>query len=157
MITMKTDLNSNDCQWKHMGKAITDHIKPSKVGTSSKILSELSIDEITEFAVYDATSRQTRREALSKKLRRVHCNSAITVKLAFKNQLGMNMQLQNIQLKCRYTEGQGDFVQLPQSIDITPTKVSEIMLKVTPTAIGQIEIYGIQWELFDVIVCSKDI
>jgi hypothetical protein len=27
IITMKTDLNSNLCQWKHMGKSITDFIK----------------------------------------------------------------------------------------------------------------------------------
>jgi hypothetical protein len=157
MITMKTDLNSNDCQWKHMGKSITDHIKPVFANSSSKNISEMSIDEITEFSVYDATSRQVRREALSKKLRRVHINSNITVKLAFKNQLGMNMQMQNIRLKCRYLEGEGEFIQLPVSIDIAPTKISEVMIKVTPTACGQIEIYAIQWELFDVIVCSKEI
>ena len=96
MITMKTDLNSNDCQWKHMGKNITDFIKTQPVvakDATTKPLSELSIDEITEFAIYDATSRQGRRELLAKKLRRVYSNTPITVKVVFKNELGMSMHL----------------------------------------------------------------
>ena len=71
MITMKTDLNSNLCQWKHLGKSITDFIKTNRpLADSSKPLSELSIEEITEFAIYDSTSRQVRREQLAKKLRK---------------------------------------------------------------------------------------
>ena len=96
IITMKTDLNSNDCQWKHMGKAITDYIKTQPVmkqNPSSKPLSEFSIDEITEFAIYDATSRQSRRELLGKKTRKVYCGSPISVKVTFKNDLGMSLQL----------------------------------------------------------------
>ena len=55
-----------------MGKSVTDFIKTKPdLAEKSKQLSELSIEEITEFAVYDATSRQTRRELLGKKLRKV--------------------------------------------------------------------------------------
>ena len=96
MITMKTDINSNDCQWKHMGKNITDYIKTQPVlerHPDCKPLSELSIDEITEFSICDATSREGRRELLAKKLRRVYSNTPITVKVVFKNELGMSMHL----------------------------------------------------------------
>lgn len=96
VITMKTDLNSNDCQWKHLGKAVTDYVKTQpliKTDPDSKPLSEFSIDEITEFAIYDATSRQTRRELLSKKTRKVFCNTPITLMVAFKNELGMSLHL----------------------------------------------------------------
>ena len=61
MITMKTDLNSNDCQWKHMGKSITDFIKAANLDVSSKNLSEFSIDEISDFSLFDSTSRQAKR------------------------------------------------------------------------------------------------
>ena len=53
MITMKTDLNENICQWKHLGKGICDFIKKEKDANLSDKLHEMSIDEITEFAVYD--------------------------------------------------------------------------------------------------------
>lgn len=107
---MKTDLNSNDCQWKHMGKGVTDYVKTRpcvQADPSCKPLAELSIDEITEFAVYDATSRPARRELLTKKLRRVYANTSISLKVAFKNELGMSMHLQNIRLKCKYADGEG--------------------------------------------------
>jgi len=101
MITMKTDLNSNLCQWKHLGKSVTDYIKTvPALAEKSKQLSELSIEEITEFAVYDATSRQTRRELLGKKLRKVYKGTPITVKLVFKNDLYLQLNLENIRLVC---------------------------------------------------------
>jgi len=92
MITMKTDLNSNDCQWKHLGKSITDHIKVIGEGLP-KQLSELHFDEIQEFAVYDCTSRQNRREILAKRVRKVFIDEPICVKMVFKNNLGLSMHL----------------------------------------------------------------
>ena len=53
MITMKTDFNENICQWKHLGKGVSDFIKKEKDASLSDKLHEMSIDEITEFAVYD--------------------------------------------------------------------------------------------------------
>jgi len=101
MITMKTDLNSNLCQWKHLGKSVTDYIKTfPALAENSRPLSELSIEEITEFAVYDATSRQTRRELLGKKLRKVYSGTPITVKVVIKNDLFLQLNLMNIRLVC---------------------------------------------------------
>lgn len=59
-ISMKTDLNSNTCQWKHMAKSVTDYIKTQ--GEMPEKLQELSVDEITEYAIYDCSSRVARRE-----------------------------------------------------------------------------------------------
>ena len=92
VFTMKTDLNSNDCQWKHMGKSITDYIKAQGEGLP-KQLSELHFDEIQEFAVYDCTSRQNRREILGKRVRKVFVDEPICLKLVFKNDLGLRMHL----------------------------------------------------------------
>jgi len=157
MMSMATDLNVNECQWKHLGKSITDYIKTEELDKDSKPLSELSIDEITEFAVYDSQSRQTRREALAKKLRRVYAGSAITVKVLFKNELGMSMHLQNIRVLCKYADGGQDYTQSPMSVVVTPSQTIEVFLKVTPQRCGELFVERIQWELFDVVRCSKEI
>ena len=55
---MKTDLNSNLCQWKHMAKNLCDHVKLNKQQDPliKEELGILSVDEIFELAIYDANS-----------------------------------------------------------------------------------------------------
>jgi hypothetical protein len=67
---MVSDLNQNICQWKHMGKSITDYIKTQADINDPQMglkLSELSIDEITELGIYDSLSVGERKELLGKK------------------------------------------------------------------------------------------
>jgi hypothetical protein len=53
-ITMKTDLNQNNCQWKHMTKNLTDCVRAEDSSLIPTKMADLSIDEITELAIYDA-------------------------------------------------------------------------------------------------------
>ena len=54
-ITMKTDLNQNNCQWKHMAKNLTECVRLSaKKGEVDVKMADLSFDEIAELAIYDA-------------------------------------------------------------------------------------------------------
>ena len=48
---MKTDFNSNDCQWKHMAKILADRIRNDEAVDPK--MADYSIDEITELAIYD--------------------------------------------------------------------------------------------------------
>ena len=93
---MKIDLNTNRCQWKHMGKNLCDYIKAQKMEKRRDApdkLFELGIDEITEFAIYDSSSRQIRKELLSKKVRKVYCGTAITLKVLLKNILSVSVDI----------------------------------------------------------------
>ena len=135
-----------------MGKSITDYIKAQGEGLP-KQLSELHFDEIQEFAVYDCTSRQNRREILGKRVRKVYVDEPICLKLVFKNDLGLSMHLQNIRAICHG----GKYAQVAQSLVITPSQTTQVLLKIYPQSIGDIEVREIQWELFDCINCSKEI
>jgi len=99
MITMKTDLHENICQWKHMAKSVTDFAKAlnssDNLGLHDKH-HELSIDEITEFAIYDAPTRLARKELIAKKVRRVHVGTPIIIRIVLKNTLGVAMDIKNI-------------------------------------------------------------
>lgn len=57
-VTMKTDLNENNCFWKHMAKNICERVKKDcKRGAPiNDKMAELSIDELTELTIYDAVS-----------------------------------------------------------------------------------------------------
>jgi hypothetical protein len=91
---MKIDLNSNKCQWKHLAKQLCDFIK---LFDSSKI-SELSVDEIYEFGIYDAPSKVTRRELLGKKSRRLQLGSEIFIRFHIRNTLSTSVNLKQIKL-----------------------------------------------------------
>ena len=54
----KTDLNENSCQWKHMAKNLTECVRAVKSESIPAKMADLSIDEITELAIYDAQTAQ---------------------------------------------------------------------------------------------------
>ena len=60
LISMKTDLNQNNCMWKHMAKNIGERVKKDvKSGAAIEDkMGDLSIDELTELTIYDAISAQ---------------------------------------------------------------------------------------------------
>jgi hypothetical protein len=68
-------------------------------------LQELSVDEITEYAIYDCASRVARRELLGKKQRRVFCGTAVTLRIVFKNPLSVVLDIKNIKVACSYEDG----------------------------------------------------
>jgi hypothetical protein len=68
-------------------------------------LQELSVDEITEYAIYDCSSRVARREQLAKKQRRVFVGTPITLKVVFKNPLGVSLDISNIKVACEESGG----------------------------------------------------
>jgi hypothetical protein len=103
LISMKTDLNSNNCQWKHMAKSVTDFIKT--VDGMPEKLQELSVDEITEYAIYDSPSRVARRELIGKKQRRVYVGTPITLRIVFKNPLSVHLDIKNIKIACEEPDG----------------------------------------------------
>lgn len=105
---MNTDLNKNTCQWKHLAKNICDYIRNEKntwviqgndIATFPDKLGELSIDEITELAIYDSTSSQVRKELVEKKVRRVYVDSFLVVRILFKNTFpSIALDVKNIRL-----------------------------------------------------------
>ena len=111
-ITMKSDLNSNLCQWKHMAKGVCDHIRDQRLSGDSphlaEKLGELSVDEITDFGIYDAPSRQARKELNAKKSRRTFCNTPITLRIVLRNTLSVGLDIENIKVVCGFKSGEGD-------------------------------------------------
>jgi len=111
-MTMKSDLNSNACQWKHMAKSLCDHIRAQKTSGDSPHLSdklsELSVDEITEFAIYDCTSKLARKELNAKKSRKAFCNAPITLRIVLRNTLSMGLDIENIKVVCGFKSGDSD-------------------------------------------------
>lgn len=167
---MKSDLNANSCQWKHMAKSLCDHIRDEKASGKSPQLSDnlavLSVDEITEFAVYDCTSKQARKELNAKKSRKVFCNTPITLRIMLRNTLSVGLDIENIRLVCKFSGGEGDaagnddstkYSQEPQSLFLDPLHSKEVVLRVVPLQSGDFEIERIEWELFQVVKCSRQL
>lgn len=164
-ITMKTDLNENSCQWKHMGKSVCDYVKAYKAEHGRDEvpdrLGELNVDEITEFAIYDATSMQGRKELVQKKTRIVFVNTPITIRLMLKNTLtSTKIDVNNIKIICKFSSSEGEnaaanesdlYFQEPQNLTIAAMKQKEVILQVTPKTTGQFEIQRVEWELFDIV------
>ena len=121
----------------------------------TKSLSDLHIDEIQEFAVYDSPSKVARRDLLMKRIRKSYVGTPITLKVAFKNELGVSLVLEKITLLCKYTSGQGTYTSEAMSVTINPCQVKDVLIQVVPESVGDFEIQNIQWELFDVIQCKK--
>lgn len=89
-----------------MAKNLCDHVKLNKF-QDPQIKDELgilSVDEIFELAIYDATSIQARKELTRKKVRTVFANTPITVRVMFKNTLSSTfLDLKNITIKCKHS------------------------------------------------------
>lgn len=160
-ITMKIDLNQNVCQWKHMAKSVTDFVKLHKPSAPmGEKLQELSIDEITEIGIYDALSINARKELLSKKTRKVFCNTPVTMRVVLQNPLHVAIAVKNIRVVCSYTgESQNvtTYTQTPQSLLIDPFKKREVILQVTPLEVGDFTIERLEWELFEVVLCKRQL
>jgi hypothetical protein len=112
MITMKTDLNQNICQWKHMAKSVTDYAKATSISENLQLpdkMYELSIDEITELAIYDAPTRLARKELIAKKVRRVHIGTSITIRILLKNTLSVLIDIKNIKAECKSEGGSSGY------------------------------------------------
>ena len=165
-ITMKSDLNCNTCQWKHMAKSVCDHIRGEKAQSHSALsdkLHELSVDEITEFAVYDCTSKRSRKELLAKKSRRVYCNTPITLRIVLRNTLSVSLDIKNIKVVCSFQSADGAksadedgmYTQKAQSLVLDPAQTREVVLQVVPLRTGDFEIKRVEWELFEVVRCSR--
>jgi len=165
-ITMKSDLNCNTCQWKHMAKSVCDHIRGEKAqghSTLSDKLHELSVDEITEFAVYDCTSKLSRKELLAKKSRKVYCNTPITLRIVLRNTLSVGLDIKNIKVVCSFqsvdgaksTDEDGMYTQKAQNLALDPAQTREVVLQVVPLRTGDFEIKRVEWELFEVVRCSR--
>lgn len=164
-ITMKTDLNENSCQWKHMAKSVCDYAKAHKADNRQEDipdrLGELNVDEITEFAIYDASSMQGRKELVQKKTRIVFVNTPITIRLMLKNTLtSTKIDVKNIKIVCKFNTDEGEqqpadpsqlYFQEPQNLTIAAMKQKEVILQVTPKTTGQFEIQRVEWELFDIV------
>ena len=106
-------MNENACQWKHMGKSVCDYVKAYKAESGQDAipdrLGELNVDEITEFAIYDATSMQNRKELVQKKTRIVFVNTPITIRLMLKNTLtSTKIDVKNIRIVCKLVSSDGD-------------------------------------------------
>jgi hypothetical protein len=156
---MKIDLNSNKCQWKHLAKQVCDFIKAQ--GGPPK-LAELSIEEISEFGIYDSPSKLQRKELLAKKTRRVLVGSEIFMRLVLKNTLSTSVTLKQIRLgfslkKDDQTLSDSGATQVPQSIQLPPHRSSELFLSVQPQEVGQLNLETVKWELFDMVQSTKSL
>lgn len=70
--------------------------------------------------MYDSPSKVARRELLMKKVRKSYVGTPITLKVAFKNELGVSLVLEKIILLCRYTSGDGTYKSEEMSVSINP-------------------------------------
>lgn len=158
---MKIDLNKNSCQWKHLAKQVCDFTK-EKIQNSK--ISELSIEDISEVGIYDAPTRSLRKDLLRKKTRRIFVGTQVFLKVVLRNKLSTSLSLRNIKLVCQVS-GEGNEVledglgysQQPQVIQLPPHRSQEVILAVTPTREGTLELKSVEWELFDLVKCSKDL
>jgi len=66
------------------------------------------VDEITEFAIYDCTSKQARKELNAKKERKVFCNTPITLRIVLRNTLSVGLDIENIKVVCGFKSGDDD-------------------------------------------------
>lgn len=85
-----------------MAKSVTDFVKLNVPDGMGPKLQELSIDEITEIGIYDSLSINNRKELLSKKVRRVFCDSPVTVRIFLQNPLHVSIAVKNIRVVCSY-------------------------------------------------------
>lgn len=164
---MKSDLNSNACQWKHMAKAVCDYVKEQKAQNPhlSDKLGELSVDEIAEFAMHDCTSKLARKELTAKRARKVFINAPITLRIVLRNTLSVPLDIENIKVVCGYKSGDSVegaekgtmYTQEAQTLALEPLQQKEVVLRVVPLQSGDFEIERIEWELFKVVRCSRQL
>ena len=126
-------------------------------------MAELSIDEISEFGLYDSESRVKRKELLKKKARKVHKGTPITVRLSMKNILGTSLMVKNVRLVCRLAGEDGDlplnqqYIQESQSVQLSPHRSNDIILTIVPQKEGELEIQSVEWEIFEVVRCKRSL
>ena len=119
-----------------MAKSVCDYVKAHKAESGREEipdrLGELNVDEITEFAIYDASSMQGRKELVQKKTRIVFVNTPITIRLMLKNTLtSTKIDVKNIKIVCKFNSNDAEaeaadpqqlYFQEPQNLTIAAMK-----------------------------------
>lgn len=140
-----------------MAKNLTDCVRESEGEHIPKKMADLSIDEITELAIYDAQTAQQRRELVQKKTRKVYLGSEMQVRLVMRNPLkSIPLDVQEIKIDCRYKDsdsGEDAVVQEPARLTVKPLSDAEVLLKIVPMKTGELVFHRITWRLFDVVFC----
>lgn len=106
MIQQKAELNSANCPWKFMAKHLFELINDERRKNPHLMVApeagQFSMDELSEFSVYDCASRVRKRELLGTKVRKGFVGEAVVVKLLMRNPLMADIFINNIKLICRY-------------------------------------------------------
>lgn len=85
--------------------------------------------------------------------------TSITVKILLKNKLNISLDIRNIRLMCSLGDSKLAsselYTQETQNLVLEPLKSKELLLKLTPIQTGELTLENIQWELFEVVRCSR--
>jgi hypothetical protein len=159
-MTLISDLNQNECQWRHMGKSVCDFTRSLKLAGDGEKLQELTIDEITEFAIYDSPCKVERKDLISKKQRRVFQGTPISLRVVLRNTLGVALDIKNIKVVCQFQgapEDETTYTQAFKSLALDPLQTKDVILQVVPLQTGDFEIKRVEWELFGVVRCAREL
>lgn len=69
-----------------------------------------------------------------------------------KNTLSVGLDIKNIKIAC-----EGDCSQEPQNLTLEPLQIQEILIQVVPQKPGDFVVKKIEWELFEVVKCSREL
>ena len=96
--------------WKYLAKSLFEYISDERkrlAETGVQIEPELAQfvgEEATEFQIFDAGSRQRKREIINKKPRTCFSGQPITVKFYMRNPLKINITVTHIKLICKFVD-----------------------------------------------------
>ena len=116
-----------------------------------------SLDQLTEFSIYDALKAEEKEEVTYKKERKVFAGRPITVRVMMRNPLATEILISKVQLVCKYKDEQTsdqDFVYDINEYKIAGRNTIEVILQVTPKRAGQVVIEKVQWELLEQFRCE---
>lgn len=93
----KAEMNTNYASWRLLEKKLTTWMRKHQAVTSN--LAQISLDEMSECAIYDAMQMQDRQALVKKgKPRKVFVGQPITVKFRMTNALLTEVSVSNLRL-----------------------------------------------------------
>jgi len=92
---------------KKLKKDRTERKDPEALALTTDFI-EQSMDDLTEFSIYEAEHLNEKRGIVNKKNRKVFCNRPISVKVLMRNPLLTDISIGKIRLHCYYTSDKTD-------------------------------------------------
>ncbi len=153
----KSDLNQNGILWRYLDKKLTKFMKLGHAQDLQEASYTTSLDQLTEFSIYDALKAEEKEEVTYKKERKVFAGRPITMRVMMRNPLATEILISKVQLVCKYKDEQTsdqDFVYDINEYKIAGRNTIEVILQVTPKRAGQVVIEKVQWELLEQFRCE---